>query len=185
MSTLSLSLGQEFENSASAFAADQGIGVIGLTAVAGQQTAEPFTSRHAALTWSLAGNRTRLFLSGAWQDQEYDQQPLFDQSLTSLEATLHRDLSAAFMAQLRVVQDRGEFEQLGDYTDSTAGLSIQWRLSRRLAVNFAYDYAHRNGDALAGDYSENRFWLSIGYQRGTPRSALHGGFLTDAGDAAE
>jgi hypothetical protein len=50
--------------------------------------------------------------------------------------------------------------------------SARRRMARRLSMTFTYAYTSRDSDQLAGDYDENRLWLSFGYSFNEPRTAL-------------
>jgi len=78
--------------------------------------------------------------------------------------------------------ERAEFELAGtDYADVAGNLFLNWQMSRRLSLLFTYQYSSRNSGALGGGYAENRFWLSLAYQRGAPRDAIRGPLPDDGG----
>jgi uncharacterized protein (PEP-CTERM system associated) len=82
-----------------------------------------------------------------------------------------RDLSAATNLTLDVARYEGEFNLGGaQYTDTNAGIAFNWGMTRTLTLSLSYRYADRDGDAVTGDYTENRVWLSIGFGHGAPRA---------------
>ena len=181
-STATLAAGREFSNSGSAFAGLQGVGGIGLGATPGLQTAQPFTNDYANLGYDFSRNRTTLGLYASWRDQSYETATLLDQTLTSVGAQVGREMSPRTSLTLHAIYTEADFKLGADYTDLNGGAGIAWRLSRSVSVNVTYDYLKRTSDLPAGDSVENRYWLSIAYGRGTPRTALAGPqFAVDAG----
>ena len=181
MSTLRLNAGQEFANSASAFAAGQD-GSVDLDTSAGRQNATPFKRQYLELGWHVAGRRTSLELSAGLQDQAYDNQPALDQTLTGYRLRLSRNLTAAFQLSLGLALEQAKFEQAGaDYDDLIGNFGASWQMSRNLALLFNYNYMDREQDGFGGGYTENRFWLSLAYRQGEPRESLRRAF-TDEGE---
>lgn len=169
-SVVMLSGGQEFSSSGEAFAAAQsGTGVVTLP---GRQTVQPFVNKHATLGYIFTRERNRFGLTGTWSDQKYDGQPALDQTLTTLTATFRRELSQRTALDLDCGYGNGDFEQGSNYTDVTAGATFEWRMTQSLSLGLTYDYYDRSSDLAAGDFTENRFWLSIGYSRGRPREHM-------------
>jgi hypothetical protein len=176
MSMLRLQAGQEFSNSASAFAAGQG-GSVSLDTSAGRQTASPFKHRFADLAWLVSGRRTTLEISAGQRRQDYEDQPTLDQTLTSLRARVSRSVSATFQVSLGASMDQGEFALAGsDYDDLIGNFSVSWQASRRLGLVFNYDYHDREQDGFGGGYTENRLWLSLTYRHGSPRESMRSVF---------
>ena len=171
-STATLSAGHEFQNSAGAFAATQGGGAASdLSAIPGRQTAQPFTSDYATLGWNFSRVRTGFSINASFNEQTYKDAPELDQQITLISTQVSRALSQRTTVSLHGAYSQGDFEQTNaDYKDSNAGLRFNWRLSRAWSLNATYDYFHRSTDAPIGGYDENRYWLSIVYGRGTPRS---------------
>jgi hypothetical protein len=172
-SRATLSAGHEFSGSGSAFASGQSGGDITLDPIGGRQTAQPFMLDHASLGWKLTRNRTEFGLSGSWNSQEYSDAPSLDQSFVTLEGSVSHDISPALNLQLDLSSTDGSFEQAGvDYRDLTAGLSLRWRMSRRLSLRFSYDFTDRESDTAGAGYDESRIWLALAYSYAEPRSAL-------------
>jgi hypothetical protein len=186
-STASLSAGREFSSTGATFASTQSAGGVSLETAPGRQSVQPFTRDYASLGWTFDRNRTGLSLFGSWNEQSYDGQPLLDQKLTSLSASLRRDLSPATTLLLDAGYVRGQFEQPDvDYGEVTAGVSFSWQLGRHVLLNLTYDHADRDSDLADGDYTENRYWLSIGYRYGEPRATpLPRQFAIDAANPPE
>jgi hypothetical protein len=179
-SMATLTAGQEYSGSGSSFAAQQSNGPIGLEAVSGRQTIDPFTSRHAGLSWDLAASRTSVRLSGSWREEQYEANPLLDQSFITFGVGLHRDMSASLRASLDAALRSGSFEVPGgDYDDLLVRGSIDWRLSRRLSLRLSYEHADRDSDLSTANYTERRVWLSAAFSHGSPRDSMIGAFDRD------
>jgi hypothetical protein len=172
-SVVVLTGGREFSSSGAAFASSQGTGGISLNATQGRQRPEPFTNDYATLAWNYSRNRTGFSLFGSWNDQSYEESSSLDQTIARYGIQIRRDLSQN--ARLSVNGNRASvtFQQSSaDYDEDTAGVELSWQLSRTLVVGVSYDYFHRNSDLASADYTENRYWLRVGYARGTPRSGF-------------
>jgi len=172
-STLTFQAGQEFSNSAAAFASSQSGEVLGLSTQSAQQTGAPFVNRFTTLSWNVIGTRSDFAVIGAWHKQVYNDVTYFDQSFTSLATSIGRDLTPALNVNLNFSYGKGKFElRGGDYSDLLGGMAIRWNVARRIALTFTYDYIKRDSNTTGGDYAENRIWLMLGYQRGAPRSTM-------------
>jgi len=172
-STLTFEAGQEFSNSAEAFDSYSAGRPAGLDSYGGQQTADPFTNRFADITWDVAGARTQLAIRASWEEQDYGDLSDINEEITSLGVMLGRDLTAAFNAQLTAEYGAGEFdEREGDYKETRLGLALRWQFARTLALSFSYDHGERNDNTAGTEYRENRFWLTVGFNKGTPQSSL-------------
>lgn len=170
-STVSLSGGREFANSAGAFGAGQ-VGLpTNIGAAPGRQTIQPFMNEHVNLGYTFKRQRTGFSLSASWEDRSFEDQAGLDETLTGLVATVTRELTPRTTLAIDGGYRKGDFKDEGTYTDLSGGVSVNWRLSQRVTLAFAYDHFDRNSDRPAGDYTENRYWLTIGYGRGVPRHA--------------
>ena len=168
--TATLSAGREFANSATAFAGIQGANGISLESAIGLQTVQPFTNDRVAASLDFSRNRTGFTVSAGWFDQSYDNAPTLDQTLTTVAAQVRRDLSSRTSVAVRALYAQADFNQSGgDYDELNAGVNFVLRLSPATSLAFNYDYWDRNGNALSGDYQENRFWLLFAFGRGAPR----------------
>ena len=170
-SNVSLLAGREFANSGTAFAAMQGDGPITLDPNAGRQTPEPFLRNHASLAWTFQRRATNFSLRAGIEDQDFAFNDFLDQKFTTLGVTYQRYFSAITNLQLEVARIQGDFS-LNDaqYSDINAGATLTWGMTRTLTLALSYHYADRDGDALTGQFTENRVMLSIAFQQGTPRT---------------
>lgn len=172
-STATLSVGREFSNSAGAFASLQGAGNADLSAVPGRQTPQPFTNDRVALGWDFQRVRTGFSVTAFWNEQKYEDANALDQELLGAGVQLRRNLSQKSSLGLNAGYASGKFEQgVGDYDDVSSGMALQLFLSSSVSLIATYDRVKRDSNLPGGDYTENRFWLSLAYGRGTPRSTL-------------
>jgi hypothetical protein len=171
-STVLFSAGQEYSNSAAAFATERAGAPVTPDTLSGRQTSDAFTHRYASASWGVSGRRTQLDLTGSWNDEEYDFGSLLDQSLTAFGLSVRRDLTAALSAEIYAQYGKGEFKALGDYDETRSGFSLRWQFARTLSLAITYDHNQRDSETAAGQYTENRFWLTFGYQHGAPRSRM-------------
>ena len=170
-STLSFGAGHEFSNSAASFAS--GLGNSGMSAgtTPGRQTAEPFMHDHASLGWNYHRNLTGLGISASYSKNSYESSPGLDETLTTFFAQYSRDISPTTSLRFSATRTGVGYETSApDYDELIAEALFSWRLSRLLTLEVKYDYSDRNGDNALTNYSENRFWLSLGFGRGEPRS---------------
>jgi hypothetical protein len=169
-SVISLDGGREFSTAASAFTSDQGITGVDLGAVPGRQTADPFTLDRINLGWTFNRNVTSLAMSAGWSKRSYEDGPLLDEKLSTLSARYRRELSPVTSLELAVSRtDVGYEVPAVDYAETSADVVFAWRLTRNLTLDLRYDRATRSSDTPANEYTENRFWLAIGFGRGEPR----------------
>jgi uncharacterized protein (PEP-CTERM system associated) len=172
-SNLTLRAGHEFANSGSAFAETQAGGRIDLNPGAGRQSPNPFLHEYASLLWSFVRHQTTFTVSGSHETQQYNDQPLLDQRLTTIFALYRRDLSPITSLQFDISHTDGSFDSdNAKYTDLVGTAAFDWGLTRRLSLSLSYQYAKRDGDARTGEYEENRIWLTFSYRHGAPRQEM-------------
>ncbi len=170
-SNVSLTAGREYANSGTAFAALQGDGPITLDPTAGRQTPQPFLRKHASLAWTFQRRATTFTLLAGVEDQNFAFNDFLDQKFTTLGVNYVRYLSAATNVQLEVSRIQGDFRLNGArYSDINGGATLVWGMTRTLTLALSYHYADRNGDALTGQFTENRVMLSLSFRQGAPRT---------------
>jgi hypothetical protein len=167
-STLLLVGGHEFGTSASL---PNDYGDVGIATAPGQQSADPFLRDHASLGWTFNRNLTSVGVAAYWEQNTHDDNASLDQTMTMFSATYRRDMSPTTSLQLNVARTGVQYEEPSpDYDELIAGASFSWRLSRNLTLDVNYDFAVRHSDDPTTEYTENRFWLAIGFGRGVPRA---------------
>ena len=171
-SVLKLTGGHEFASSGSAFANDQAGSDIGVETSPVRQTIQPFTNEYATFDWTITGRRTEIAFETGWSDHSYQDGPDLNQTMITFGASARRDITAAMSLSLDYDLSKSDFDVEGDYDDQLIGLSLDWQVSRFLSLSLQAEHYDRNSDLGNGDYTENRFWLSLGYGRGAPRSRM-------------
>jgi hypothetical protein len=170
-STLQLGAGRRFSTAAGAFIAEQGIGDGGIGGGSGRQTASPFTRDHVTLGWAFRRNRTGLYVDLSWTQRTYEGLEALDQSSVTFATRYSRDLSPRATLGLGVAYGSADYEPpAADNKDLTFRSTLTWRLTRNVSLEARYDFVDRNSTAPLTEYSENRFWVTIGYGHGEPRS---------------
>jgi hypothetical protein len=170
-STLFFRGGTEFSTAAGDFAREQGFSNVGIDSAAGRQSADPFTLDHASASYEYFRNRTGFGLTLAWADRDYHDNAPLNQTTNIVSAHVSRDLST-----LASIDFTGTYMKVDyvapspSYREAGAGVTFNWRLSRGISLRATYDYADRTSDVATGEYTENRFMISIGWGRGEPRS---------------
>jgi len=169
-SNVSLLAGREFANSGTAFAALQENAPISLDPAAGRQAPEPFLRNHASLAWTFQRRATNFAVRAGIEDQDFAFNDFLDQKFTTLGVSYQRYFSAITNVQLEVARIQGDFSLNGaQYSDINAGATFTWGMTRTLTLALSYHYADRDGDALTGEFTENRVMLSLSFQHGAPR----------------
>ena len=169
-SNVSLLAGREFANSGTAFAALQDNAPISLDPAAGRQAPEPFLRNHASLAWTFQRRATNFAVRAGIEDQDFAFNDFLDQKFTTLGVSYQRYFSAITNVQLEVARIQGDFSLNGaQYSDINAGATFTWGMTRTLTLALSYHYADRDGDALTGEFTENRVMLSLSFQHGAPR----------------
>jgi hypothetical protein len=168
-STLQLSAGRRFTTAAGAFVAEQGIGDGGIAA--GHQTANPFTRDHLTLGWAFRRNRTGFNVDLGWSQRTYEGVGSLDQSGLTLSTRYSRELSPRASLGLGVAYATADYEPPApDNEDLTFRTTFTWRLTRNISLEARYDFFDRSSTSRPTEYTENRFWVTLGYGHGDPRS---------------
>ncbi len=108
-------------------------------------------------------------LSGTWEKDSYDGQPLQDVTRDSAQIRVERKLSSVLTAQVLGSLYRNDYTNTDfSETDWLAGAGLIFREGRGLEIKLRYDHASRAVSGLGSGYSENRVFLTIGYR---PRPA--------------
>lgn len=170
-STLVFRGGREFSSSAGDFRRDQGFTNVGLDATPGTQTADPFELDHATVGYEYFRNRSGFGVSATWEDRNYDDNPLLNQTLDLFSAHVRRDLSPRVTVDLAASYTKGDFAGPSpSYDETSLGFTLQWRLTRNVSLRATADHVERNSDLPSGEFTENRVMVTIGWGRGDPRA---------------
>jgi hypothetical protein len=181
VSTLKFTVGRDITDGSTAFANLQSGAIGGI--VTGPAVVSPnnYTVTYGSIDWEYARNRTTIGVSGTWEKDSYDGQPLLDLTRGSAEFRLERKLTSLLTAQLLGRVYRTEYANTDfSETDGLVGAALMFRAGRGLEIKLRYDHSSRAVSgvgvvsgvgavpgAITG-YGENRAFLTIGYR---PRAA--------------
>ena len=177
-SRLSLSAGTQLTDSSAALSSSidgpgGGGGAASVTA-----TADPFENRNASLTWGFARHRTSLNIGVAWDSDEYETDSELDSTTTSIDVSVDRRLGARIGAGLSASFTDEDFET-ADFSSKAEEYAawLTWDIGRSLGLRLTFERSDRNTSTGAGEYVDNRGFLTIYYNgsRGTTSAAPGGG----------
>jgi hypothetical protein len=181
VSTLKLTLGRGITDGSTAFANLQSGAIGGIVTSPAVVSQSNYTVTYGSLAWEYARNRTTIGVSGNWEKDSYDGQPLLDLTRGSAEFRVERKLSRVLTAQLLGRIYRTEYANTNfSETDGFVGAALIFREGRGLEIKLRYDHSSRGVSGVGvssgvGDvpgvntgYGENRAFLTIGYR---PRPA--------------
>jgi hypothetical protein len=169
---LTFSIGHDLTDAANSFSSLQSgaTGIVGTAPAA--QTSQSYTVDYASAEWRYERNRTSIAISGRWERDRYDTDPLLDNTRGGAEFNVERRLSHAFTAQLWgrlyktnyphavVTPQNGS----SDYTDGLIAAGLAWRHGRGLEVRLRAEHASRDAAEAGAGYHENRVMLTVGYR---------------------
>jgi hypothetical protein len=177
VSTLTLTVGRDITDGSTAFANLQGGAIGGIVTGPAVVTQNNYTVTYGAIGWEYARDRTAIGLSGTWEKDSYDGQPLLDLTRGSAEFRIERKLSTVLTAQLLGRLYRNEYENTDfSETDGLVGAALVFREGRGLEIKLRYDHSYRSVSGVGvvpgvgSGYNENRAFLTIGYRPRTAQS---------------
>ena len=183
VSTLTLTIGRGITDASTAFANLQGGATGGITTGPAIVSQNNYTVTYGSMGWEYARNRTSIDVSGTWEKDSYDGQPLQDLTRGSVEFRFERKLSSVLTAQLIGRVYRNQYTNTGfSDTDGVVGGALVFRQGRGLEIKLRYDHSSRtvSGEGavpgfgvvsgvgsvsgVSTGYGENRAFLTIGYR---------------------
>jgi hypothetical protein len=175
VSKLTFTIARDITDGSTAFANLQSGAIGGIVTAPAAISSNNYTATYGSVAWEYARNRTTIGVSGTWEKDSYDRQPLQDLTRGSAEFKVERKLSSVLTAQLvgrlyRTDYINTDFAE----TDGLVGGALVFREGRRLEIRLRYDHTSRNVSGVgvvpgvSAGYSENRAFLTIGYR---PRTA--------------
>jgi hypothetical protein len=174
VSKLTFTVGRDITDASNAFATLQSGAIGGIVTAPAALSLNNYTATYGSVDWEYARNRTTFGVSGTWEKDSYDGQPLQDLTRGSAEFRVERKLSSLFTAQLLGRVFRTEYTNT-DYseTDGLVGAALTFREGRGLEIKLRYDHSSRTVSgvgvvsgvgAVPGantGYSENRVFLTF------------------------
>jgi hypothetical protein len=169
VSTLTFTVGRDITDGSTAFANLQGGAIGGIVTAPAAVSQNNYTVTYGSVDWEYARNRTTIGVSGTWEKDSYDGQPLQDVTRGSAEFRLERKLSSVLTAQLLGRLFRSDYTNTNfAETDGLVGAALTLREGRGLEIKLRYDHTSRVVSGVGSGYQENRAFLTIGYR---PRAA--------------
>jgi hypothetical protein len=171
VSKLTFTFGRDITDASTAFANLQSGAIGGIVTGPAALSLNNYTVTYGTVAWEYARNRTTFAVSGSWERDSYDGQPLQDLTRGSAEFRVERKLSSVLTAQLRGRVFRNEYTNT-DFTetDGLVGAALMYREGRGLEIKLRYDHASRVVSGVGSGYSENQVFLTIGYRPRTAQS---------------
>lgn len=171
VSKLTFAIGRDITDASAAFANLQSGAIGGIVTAPAALSLNNYTVTYGSVAWQYARNRTTFAVSGTWERDSYDGQPLQDLTRGSAELRVERKLSSVLTAQLRGRVFRTEYTNT-DFTetDGLVGAGLIYREGRGLEIKLRYDHTSRVVSGVGSGYSENRVFLTIGYRPSTAPS---------------
>jgi hypothetical protein len=177
VSTLTFTVGRDITDGSTAFANLQSGAIGGIVTGPALVSQNNYTVTYGSVDWEYARNRTTIGVSGTWEKDAYDGQPLQDVTRGSAEFRVERKLSGALTAQLlgrlyRTKYTNTDFAE----TDGLVGAALMFRAGRGLEIKLRYDHSSRSVSGVgvvpgvSNGYDENRAFLTIGYRPRTGQS---------------
>jgi hypothetical protein len=168
-SKLTFTVGRDLTDASSAFASLQSGAIGGIVTAPAALSLNNYTETYGSAAWQYARNRTTFSVSGTWEKDSYDGQPLQDLTRGSAEFRVDRKLSSVLTAQLLGRVFRTEYTNTDfSETDGLVGAALTYHEGRGLEIKLRYDHTSRTVSGVGSGYSENRAFLTIGYR---PRPA--------------
>jgi len=177
--TLTASVGRDLTDASTSFSNLQSgaIGVIGTAPAA--QTSNNYTSNYASAGWRYQRYRTAISLSGRWEKDLYEGQPLLDFTRSGAEFRVERKLTRALTAEVLGRYYKTDYanslaslaaSQSGtsNFDDESIAAALTWRHGRWLEVKLRCEHSARLTTGIYS-YRENRAILTIGYRPSTRR----------------
>jgi len=168
-SKLTFTAVRDLTDASTAFSTLQGGAIGGIVTAPAAITLTNYTVTYGSLDWEYTRNRTTFGLSGTWEKDSYDGQPLQDLTRDTVQFRAERKLTHAFTAQLIGSLYKSNYEN-ADFseTDWLAGAALTFREGRGLEIRLRCEHLSRVVSGMGSGYTENRAFLTIGYR---PRTA--------------
>jgi hypothetical protein len=177
VSTLTFTVGRDITDGSTAFANLQSGAIGGIVTGAAVVTQNNYTVTYGSAAWDYTRNRTTIGVSGTWEKDSYDGQPLLNLTRGSAEFRIERKLSSMLTAQLLGRLYRNDYANT-DFaeTDGLVGAALMFHAGRGLEIKLRYDHSSRSVSGVgvvpgvSSGYNENRAFLTIGYRPRTAQS---------------
>ncbi len=182
VSTLTFTAGRDITDGSTAFANLQSGAIGGIVTAPAVVSPSNYTATYGSVGWEYARNRTTIGVSGTWEKDSYDAQPLLDLTRGSAEFRVERKLSRELTAATTgsASTERNTPARILLKRMDWSGPHWCFMRGRGLEIKLRYDHTSRSAsgwescqvwELSAGrHYSENRAFLTIGYRPRTAQS---------------
>ena len=145
VSTLTFTVGRDITDGTNAFSTLQSGAIGGIVTAPASVSQNNYTVTYGSIGWEYARNRTTIALSGTWEKDSYEGQPLLDVTHGSAEFMVERKLSSVLTAQLLGRLYRNEYANT-DFaeTDGLVGAALMFHAGRGLEIKLRYDHSSRS-----------------------------------------
>jgi hypothetical protein len=140
-------------------------------------TGDVFYNRQTELAWHWTGMFTSLLVAGAVRDEDY-KVVVADRRYEEGTVGISRELSDTMLVSLHADYRKADYTQIGQVnTDRTGTLSLTWKLNSRMSANFQMARADRQSTLASAEFTENRYFVSVGYNESVDPQRLPGSLL--------
>jgi uncharacterized protein (PEP-CTERM system associated) len=121
--------------------------------------------------WTFHRNRTGIDIGVAWDEDEYETQSQFDRTSLVWNASFERNLSPRVTAGVLASLTDEEFDTTGQTADELRyGATLNWQFARTFGLRLLAERYDRDSSDPAGEFVENRVFLTLFYQPRRPSS---------------
>jgi hypothetical protein len=180
-SVVTVSGGREYTDSSGSFSNLRAGAAGGIAIAPVTQTSSNYLRNYGSAGWRFERLRTSFDLTGAWERDAYDLQPVFDATREVVEARVGRTITSQLSASLSGSLGRYDYTNQG-FTDKfgIVGGTIAYQPGRWVILYVRYDHSFRRTAGLpsplfgGSEYDENRVFVMIGYRPHGGATALGG-----------
>jgi hypothetical protein len=174
-STVTVTVGRDITDGSTAFANLQSGATGGILTGQAVNTQGNYTGTYGSADWEYTRNRTTIGISGTWEKDSYEGQPVLDRKRDGAEFRIERELTSVLTGQLLGRLYRNQYAN-ADFseTDGLVGAALAFHTGRWLEIKLRYDHSSRSASGVgvvpgvSNSYNENRAFLTVGYR---PRTA--------------
>lgn len=169
-STVSLDVGSEFADTASAFRIDQTIGGVASEAEDTVAAGDVFRTTYAYLRFSTERERTTFDIMFNGRRERHESEVDLDRDIFGAGIILSRRITPRIDLELRAAYTDEDFVATNfAFNEWSAGAGVSWRMTSRLSLRFTVDHFEGSSDGSSDvglgsrNYDENRVFLGLRY----------------------
>jgi len=172
---LTFSAGRDITDASAGFSSLQPGAIGGVGTAPATVSSTNYTVTYTSLDWQYTRNRTTLALSGQWEKDAYEGQPLSDLSRGTAQFRVDRQLTPAWSVQVHGSVNRNDYANV-DYseTDVLIGGSLVFREGHATEIRLRCDHTSRAVAGIGNGYTENRIFVTVGYRPKVQASTVRG-----------